>query len=70
MTVTTSQQTEASKFARVLVPLLAKLITGIEPMSNSMANMENTVPVLSLVQEIIQLLEVREMDFDYESKIL
>lgn len=61
---------EMSNFARILIPLLCKLVTGVDTLSNNMSNLEHTLPVLTLIQDLLQIMETLDIDHEFENNIL
>ena len=44
-----------------LRPILSALLSGVSKLSNSMRNLENAIPALELIENIIRVLEVRQV---------
>ena len=68
--ITRSENEEINSFAKNLVPILAQLINSVEVLSSNLKNLEYTVPVLDLIQQILQMLEVRDIEYDKETQVL
>lgn len=52
------------------MPILAQLINSIEVLSKDLKHIENTLPALELIQNILQLLEARDIEYNEETEVL
>ena len=48
---------QAENFCMLLKPILSRLLSGVEKLSNYMNNLENAIPALELIENILQILD-------------
>lgn len=48
-----------SDLSDYLRPILSSLLSGVNKLSNSMKNLENSIPALDLIENIINVLDVK-----------
>lgn len=48
---------QADSFRMLLKPILSRLLSGVEKLSNYMNNLENAIPALELIENILQILD-------------
>ena len=70
MKITKSENEAINHFAKNLVPILAQLINSVEVLSSNLKHLEYTVPVLDLIQQLLQMLEARDIEYDKETQVL
>ena len=70
MKITRSENEAINYFAKNLVPILAQLINSVEVLSSNLKHLEYTVPVLDLIQQLLQMLEARDIEYDKETQVL
>ena len=51
-----------SNFCDYLRPILSTLLSGVNKLSNGMFNLENVLPALQLIENIISVLDQKGMD--------
>ena len=70
LTLTKSENEVVNNLAQNLVPILAQLINSIKVLSKDLKHIENTLPALDLIQQILQLLEARDIEYNEETQVL
>jgi len=48
---------QIENFSEQLRPILSRLLSGVEKLSNYMNNLENAIPALDLIESILNMLD-------------